>query len=137
MHRKISGCFRSKAGAERFAHLRSYLSTTRKNDVSAIDALTRLFNGIPGCHPNRPEHLRSGRVRAMVDRSDAPPASSAGLPAVQRPRLTLGDDQIAGSVPAAIVPRNHQSASLGAGPDLIPCAATTFASHASERPRSC
>ncbi|MGH9269408.1 MAG: IS66 family transposase, partial [Acidimicrobiales bacterium] len=45
LHRKISGCFRSQAGAERFAHLRSYLSTTRKNGVPAIDALTRLFNG--------------------------------------------------------------------------------------------
>ena len=43
LHRKISGCFRSQAGAERFADLRSYLSTTRKNGISAIDALTRLF----------------------------------------------------------------------------------------------
>ena len=47
LHRKISGCFRSKHGAERFAHLRSYLSTTRKHGVPAIDALTRLFNGDP------------------------------------------------------------------------------------------
>lgn len=51
LHRKISGCFRSKAGAERFAHLRSYLSTTRKNGVPAIDALTRLFNGDPWMPP--------------------------------------------------------------------------------------
>ncbi|MGH9153861.1 MAG: IS66 family transposase [Acidimicrobiales bacterium] len=51
LHRKISGCFRSKPGAERFAHLRSYLSTTRKNDVPAIDALTRLFNGDPWMPP--------------------------------------------------------------------------------------
>lgn len=47
LHRKISGCFRSNAGAERFARLRSYLSTTRKHDLAAIDALTRLFNGDP------------------------------------------------------------------------------------------
>lgn len=51
LHRKISGCFRSQPGAERFAHLRSYLSTTRKNGVPAIDALTRLFNGDPWMPP--------------------------------------------------------------------------------------
>lgn len=47
LHRKISGCYRSPAGAERSTHLRSYLSTTRKHDITAIDALTRLFNGDP------------------------------------------------------------------------------------------
>ena len=47
IHRKVSSCFRSTTGAERFAHVRSYLSTTRKHDVNALDALTRLFNGDP------------------------------------------------------------------------------------------
>ncbi|MCA1704606.1 MAG: transposase, partial [Actinobacteria bacterium] len=51
IHRKISSCFRSQAGAERFAHVRSYLSTTRKNDVGALDALTCLFNGDPWMPP--------------------------------------------------------------------------------------
>lgn len=51
LHRKISGCFRSHHGAERFAHLRSYLSTTRKNGVPAVDALTRLFAGDPWMPP--------------------------------------------------------------------------------------
>ncbi|MGH2855147.1 MAG: IS66 family transposase [Solirubrobacteraceae bacterium] len=51
LHRKISGCFRSEAGAERFAHLRSYLSTTRKNGISAIDALVRLYEGDPWMPP--------------------------------------------------------------------------------------
>jgi transposase len=51
LHRKISGCFRSDAGAERFARLRSYLSTTRKNGVSALDALIRLFEGDPWMPP--------------------------------------------------------------------------------------
>lgn len=54
LHRKISGCFRSQHGAERFAHLRSYLSTTRKHDVPAIDALVRLFNGDPWMPPTVP-----------------------------------------------------------------------------------
>jgi transposase len=47
LHRKISSCFKSQAGAERFAAVRSYLSTTRKHDIPAIEALTRLFNGDP------------------------------------------------------------------------------------------
>jgi transposase len=51
LHRKISGCFRSQAGAERFANLRSYLSTTRKNGIPAIDALTQLFAGDPWMPP--------------------------------------------------------------------------------------
>lgn len=51
LHRKISGCFASQAGAERYAHLRSYLSTTRKNGVSAMDALTALFEGNPWMPP--------------------------------------------------------------------------------------
>ena len=54
LHRKISGCFRSQHGAERFAHLRSYLSTTRKHDVPAIEALTRLFKGDPWMPPAPP-----------------------------------------------------------------------------------
>jgi transposase len=51
LHRKISSCFKSQAGAERFAAVRSYLSTTRKNDIPAIEALTRLFNNDPWMPP--------------------------------------------------------------------------------------
>ncbi len=51
LHRKISGCFRSETGAERFAHLRSYLSTTRKHGIPAIDALTHLYTGEPWMPP--------------------------------------------------------------------------------------
>ncbi len=51
LHRKVSSCFKSQAGATRFARVRSYLSTTRKNDVPAIDALIRLFNGDPWMPP--------------------------------------------------------------------------------------
>ena len=45
LHQKISGCFRSMEGAKIFCRVRSYLSTCRKNDVSATDALTILFEG--------------------------------------------------------------------------------------------
>jgi transposase len=51
LHRKISGCFRSQHGAERYGHLRSYLSTTRKNSIPAITALTDLFEGHPWMPP--------------------------------------------------------------------------------------
>ena len=45
VHQKISGCFRSKDGADIFCRVRSYLSTCRKNNVSASQALTHLFDG--------------------------------------------------------------------------------------------
>jgi transposase len=51
LHRKISGCFRTLDGAQRHADVRSYLSTTRKNNIPAITALTDLFNGQPWMPP--------------------------------------------------------------------------------------
>ena len=45
VHQKISGCFRSMQGAQMFCLLRSYLSTCRKQSVSASSALELLFKG--------------------------------------------------------------------------------------------
>lgn len=45
LQQKISGCFRSQEGADIFCRVRSYLSTCRKNQVSATQALTLLFEG--------------------------------------------------------------------------------------------
>jgi len=44
---KISGCFRSQSGADRFALIRGYLSTVRKNGINVLDALSSAFAGMP------------------------------------------------------------------------------------------
>ena len=45
VQQKISGCFRSMQGAKIFCRVRSYLSTCRKQGMTATEALTLLFQG--------------------------------------------------------------------------------------------
>ncbi len=45
VQQKISGCFRSVEGAKIFCRVRGYLSTCRKQNISASQALTLLFDG--------------------------------------------------------------------------------------------
>ncbi len=45
VHQKIAGCFRSSEGAKFFCRIRSYISTCKKQGVSANEALTLLFLG--------------------------------------------------------------------------------------------
>ena len=45
VQQKISGCFRSKTGAKIFCRIRGYLSTCRKQGVSATDAMGMVFKG--------------------------------------------------------------------------------------------
>jgi transposase len=44
VQQKISGCFRSMEGAETFCLIRGYLSTCRKHQLSASDALKALYD---------------------------------------------------------------------------------------------
>ena len=45
VHQKISGCFRSEEGAEIFCAVRNYISSCRKQNISASTALQLLFTG--------------------------------------------------------------------------------------------
>ena len=47
LQQKISGCWRTPAGAEAFLALRSYLSTARKHGRSPLAVLGQLFEGRP------------------------------------------------------------------------------------------
>jgi len=45
LQQKLSGCWRTPAGAEAFLALRSYLSTARKHSMNPLDVLGQLFQG--------------------------------------------------------------------------------------------
>jgi transposase len=47
IQQKVSGCWRTTTGADRFLALRSYISTTRKQGRDTIDALARLAKHQP------------------------------------------------------------------------------------------
>jgi transposase len=47
LQQKISGCWRSPAGAGRFCDIRSFISTVRKQGGNVLDALRGVFEGHP------------------------------------------------------------------------------------------
>ena len=47
LQQKISGCWRTRQGSERFLAIRSYLSTARKQDQRPAEALCKPAAGEP------------------------------------------------------------------------------------------
>ena len=51
LQQKISGCFRTLAGAKSFCAVRSYLQTAHKHGLPSLDVLVQLFRGSPWLPP--------------------------------------------------------------------------------------
>ena len=83
LQRKISGCYRTEAGATNYLTIRSYVSTARKQGLNVLDALRDLFEG----HP-----FMSGVAQARTARTSPVTIADEPLPRGCR-RACLGHDE--------------------------------------------
>jgi len=44
---KVSGCFRSWAGIQKYVRIRSFISTAKKRNLSLLDSISRVLHGLP------------------------------------------------------------------------------------------
>ena len=44
---KVSGCFRSWAGFQKYVRIRSFISTAKKRNLSLLDSISRVLHGLP------------------------------------------------------------------------------------------
>ena len=127
LQQKISGCWRTLAGAEAFLTLRSYVSTACKQGMNPLVVLRQLSKLAPGSPlPQRPEHsyrqpldVVVNQLKHGVDRAQAIRAHRASA----NPRWWLAG--IAGLLLTAATTVLVATTAGHRGAILTPCRANT------------
>jgi len=77
LQKKISGCWRTLAGAQAFLVVRSYVSTARKHGLNPMVVLRQLFEGNAWLPTTSPPSATSQAIeRSTIGRHRSSPESS-------------------------------------------------------------